>query len=55
MVAGEESDEKPMDAKQQALEQWLRRVPDDPRGLLEKKFLYQYRSRQNRTQGHKGW
>ncbi|MEA3347703.1 MAG: VWA domain-containing protein [Pseudomonadota bacterium] len=55
MAAGEESDEKPMDAKQQALEQWLRRVPDDPRGLLEKKFLYQYRRRQNRTQGNKGW
>ncbi|MEA3333069.1 MAG: tetratricopeptide repeat protein, partial [Pseudomonadota bacterium] len=55
MTAGEESDEKPMDAKQQALEQWLRRVPDDPRGLLEKKFLYQYRSRENRSQGNKAW
>ena len=55
MAVGKESDEKPMDAKQQALEQWLRRVPDDPRGLLEKKFLYQYRSRQNRTRGNKGW
>ena len=55
VAAGEENDEKPMDAQQQALEQWLRRVPDDPRGLLEKKFLYQYRNRQNRTQGNKGW
>ena len=55
VTAGEENDEKPMDAQQQALEQWLRRVPDDPRGLLEKKFLYQYRNRQNRTQGNKGW
>ncbi len=54
-IAGEENDEKPMDAKQQALEQWLRRVPEDPQGLLEKKFLYQYRSRQNRTQGNKNW
>ncbi len=55
MTAGQESEEKPMDAKQQALEQWLRRVPDDPRGLLEKKFLYQYRSRENRSQGNKAW
>ncbi len=54
-AAKEDNDEKPMAAKQQALEQWLRRVPDDPQGLLEKKFLYQYRSRQNRSQGHKGW
>jgi Ca-activated chloride channel family protein len=48
-------DEKPMDAKQQALEQWLRRVPDDPGRLLEKKFLYQYRGRQDRSRGYKGW
>ncbi len=27
--------------EQQALEQWLRRVPDDPSGLLERKFRYQ--------------
>ena len=30
----------------QALEQWLRQVPDDPEGLLRRKFLYQYRQRQ---------
>ncbi len=27
--------------KQQALEQWLRRVPDDPGGLLQRKFRYE--------------
>jgi Ca-activated chloride channel family protein len=27
--------------EQQALEQWLRRVPDDPGGLLRRKFRYQ--------------
>ena len=27
--------------EQQALEQWLRRVPDDPGGLLRRKFSYQ--------------
>lgn len=30
---------------QQAVNQWLRRIPDDPAGLLRRKFLYQYRSR----------
>jgi Ca-activated chloride channel family protein len=28
--------------QKQALEQWLRRVPDDPAGLLRNKFKYQY-------------
>jgi Ca-activated chloride channel homolog len=27
---------------QQALQQWLRKIPDDPGGLLRRKFLYQY-------------
>src|SRR5690606_24283907 len=31
--------------QQQALEQWLRRVPDDPAGLLRNKFRYQYQRR----------
>lgn len=30
---------------QQALEQWLRQVPDDPAGLLRNKFRYQYQRR----------
>lgn len=29
----------------QAMEQWLRRIPDDPGGLLLRKFDYQYRQR----------
>jgi Ca-activated chloride channel family protein len=29
----------------QAAEQWLRQIPDDPGGLLRRKFLYQYRER----------
>jgi len=33
---------------QQANEQWLRRIPDDPGGLLRRKF--QYQSQQNRGQ-----
>ncbi len=36
------------DEDQQAIEQWLHRIPDDPSGLLKRKFRYQYRQRQNR-------
>ena len=32
--------------EQQALEQWLRRIDDDPGELLRRKFRYQYRKRQ---------
>jgi len=32
--------------EQQAMEQWLRRIPDDPSALLKRKFNYQYQ--QNR-------
>jgi Ca-activated chloride channel homolog len=38
--------------EQQATEQWLRRIPDDPGGLLRRKFLYQYHQRAaNATSG----
>ncbi len=38
--------------QKQALEQWLRRVPDDPAGLLRNKFKYQYNiNRQKRADG----
>ena len=29
--------------REMANEQWLRRIPDDPSGLLRRKFLLQYR------------
>lgn len=32
--------------RNQAMEQWLRRVPDDPSGLLREKFRYESRKRQ---------
>lgn len=34
--------------QQQAMEQWLRKIPDDPSGLLKRKFNYEYRVRQQR-------
>jgi Ca-activated chloride channel family protein len=37
-------DASPKDEKQQANEQWLNRIPDDPAGLLRRKFKYQYGS-----------
>jgi len=36
-------------ALSQGQEQWLRRVPDDPGGLLRRKFLQQYQQRDTRT------
>ena len=41
-----EADAEPLDEEQQqALEQWLRRVPDDPGGLLRRKFEMQHQER----------
>jgi len=35
--------------QEQAMKQWMKRIPDDPGGLLRNKFLYQYKNR-NRTE-----
>jgi Ca-activated chloride channel homolog len=44
--AGSADEAQPLDSEEQmAAEQWLRRIPDDPGGLLRRKFLYQYRQR----------
>ncbi|WP_257297032.1 VWA domain-containing protein [Endozoicomonas sp. YOMI1] len=45
-------DELPLSPEQQAIESWLRTIPDDPGGLLRRKFLHQQRSwqQQNRTE-----
>jgi len=45
-------------ASEQAAEQWLRRIPQDPGGLLRRKFLYQYQQLGidqdgNRTDGNR--
>jgi len=41
--AAESTEDSELD---QAMEQWLRRVPDDPSGLLREKFRYESRQRQ---------
>jgi Ca-activated chloride channel family protein len=37
--------------RDQAMEQWLRRVPDDPSGLLREKFRYESMQRQQQGVG----
>ena len=50
MAAGEESGDE--DAEEdQAMQQWLRRVPDDPSGLLRQKFRYESQQRQQQGVG----
>ncbi len=39
----------------QATEQWLRKIPDDPGGLLRRKFLYQYRQRSDNSKANEAW
>lgn len=39
------------DANTEAMEQWLRRVPDDPGGLLRRKFQYESNQRRRRGEG----
>jgi Ca-activated chloride channel family protein len=41
--------------ERQALEQWLNRIPDDPGGLLKRKFKYQYQQRDHQEEGEVLW
>ncbi|MDH5310811.1 MAG: VWA domain-containing protein [Gammaproteobacteria bacterium] len=41
--------------EQQAMEQWLRRIPDDPGGLLRRKFRYQYQRMGRDQDGNNLW
>ena len=40
---------------EQAMEQWLRRIPDDPGGLMRRKFIYQYRQMPNQAEAKEPW
>ena len=42
--------DSPLSERQLAEEQWLRRIPDDPGGLLRRKFLIEHLIRQQGTQ-----
>jgi len=50
-IGGEDGDEM----SEQAASQWLRKIPDDPGGLLRRKFLYQYKSRGTSTPELNQW
>jgi len=43
------------DETQQANEQWLQRIPDDPSGLLKRKFKYQYGKRKSVSESAQTW
>ena len=53
-MATQEEDAEP-NPEQQAIEQWLRRIPDDPAGLLRRKFIHQYRQNNSRKQEPEPW
>ena len=41
--------------QEQAMEQWLRRIPDDPGGLLRRKFRHQYQRSGKEQDGNSVW
>lgn len=47
--------EQELDESEQASEQWLKRIPDDPAGLLRRKFKYQYGQRKRQSTNDKAW
>ncbi|PLX79834.1 MAG: hypothetical protein C0616_10060 [Desulfuromonas sp.] len=56
LMAGSEALQDPEALEEdRAVQQWLKRIPDDPGGLLRRKFLYQSRQRQNQTEGERRW
>jgi Ca-activated chloride channel family protein len=51
-TAAQDADAQPLDSEEKlAAQQWLARIPDDPGGLLRRKFLYQYRQRAHQQGG----
>ncbi len=53
---GQPTEAEPLTSEEQlAAQQWLRRIPDDPGGLLRRKFLYQYRQRNIEQSGTQDW
>ncbi len=65
-VENKDSDDKPEEIEinpleasiteeEKATEQWLKRIPDDPGGLLRRKFLYQYKQIPNQNDDDEPW
>jgi len=49
------SNDQPPDEDAQATEQWLRKIPDDPGGLLRRKFYYQYQQQSSQQTEDEQW
>jgi Ca-activated chloride channel family protein len=49
------SKDQPPDEDAQATEQWLRKIPDDPGGLLRRKFYYQYQQQSGQQTEDEQW
>jgi Ca-activated chloride channel family protein len=47
-AAANDNPREPPGEQELALEQWLRQVPDDPAGLLRRKFMLEHLRRQQR-------
>lgn len=54
-AAQEKEADAQQDEQQQANEQWLKRIPDNPSGLLKRKFKYQYGRQQQRQNSEQQW
>lgn len=54
-LANKDDRDETSSERQLAVEQWLRRIPDDPGGLLKRKFLYQYQQRNRRPDNRQAW
>jgi Ca-activated chloride channel family protein len=55
MSQAEAEQARRMQEQQQAMEQWLRRIPNDPGGLLRRKFQYQYQRLGRDQDGNNLW
>ena len=55
LSAAELAELRQQQEQQQAMEQWLRRIPDDPGGLLRRKFRYQYQRYGKDQEGRDVW
>ena len=55
LSAAELAELRQQQEQEQALEQWLRRIPDDPGGLLRRKFRYQYQRSGKDQDGNSVW
>ncbi len=53
--AQQQTEIKVSDEQKQAQQQWLKRITDDPSGLLKRKFKYQYNQRNQRSQQEQTW